>query len=137
MTRSDFIDAVTAALGGHAAEAVVFDEISTGAGDDIQRATNIVRKMVKEWGMSELLGPVAFGRKHQMIFLGRDIGEQKDYSEHIGEQIDDEIRRFLDEGYARATAILREHRELLDRLARELLGKESLDGPALELIFAA
>jgi cell division protease FtsH len=93
--------------------------------------------MVKEWGMSELLGPVAFGRKHQMIFLGRDIGEQKDYSEHIGEQIDDEIRRFLDEGYARATAILREHRELLDRLARELLGKESLDAPALELIFAA
>ncbi|MGI9145403.1 MAG: ATP-dependent zinc metalloprotease FtsH [Chloroflexota bacterium] len=137
MTRSDFIDAVTAALGGHAAEAVVFNEISTGAGDDIQRATNMVRKMVKEWGMSDLLGPVAFGRKHQMIFLGRDIGEQKDYSDHVGEQIDDEIRRFLDEGYARATAILREHRDLLDRLAKELLGKESLDAPALEAIFQA
>jgi cell division protease FtsH len=137
MTRSDFIDAVTAALGGHAAEAVVFNEISTGAGDDIQRATNIVRKMIKEWGMSDLLGPVAFGKKHQMIFLGRDIGEQRDYSEHIGEQIDDEIRRFLDEGYARATAILCEHRDLLDRLAKELLGKESLDAPALEAIFQA
>ncbi len=137
MTRSDFVDAVTAALGGHAAEAVVFNEISTGAGDDIQRATNMVRKMVKEWGMSDLLGPVAFGRKQQMIFLGRDLGEQKDYSEHVGEQIDDEIRRFLDEGYARATAILREHRELLDRLAKELLGKESLDAPALEAIFQA
>ena len=137
MTRSDFIDAVTAALGGHAAEAVVFNEISTGAGDDIQRATNIVRKMVKEWGMSDLLGPVAFGKKQSMIFLGRDLGEQKDYSEHIGEQIDDEIRRFLDEGYARATAILREHRDLLDRLAKELLGKESLDAGALEAIFQA
>jgi cell division protease FtsH len=137
MTRSDFIDAVTAALGGHAAEAVVFNEISTGAGDDIQRATNIVRKMVKEWGMSDLLGPVAFGRKHQMIFLGRDIGEQKDYSEHVGEMIDDEIRRFLDEGYARATAIIREHRALLDHLAKELLGKESLDASALEAIFQA
>ncbi|MDQ6672322.1 MAG: ATP-dependent zinc metalloprotease FtsH [Chloroflexota bacterium] len=137
MTRSDFIDAVTAALGGHAAEAVVFSEISTGAGDDIQRATNMVRRMVKEWGMSDLLGPVAFGKKQQMIFLGRDLGEQKDYSEHIGEQIDDEIRRFLDEGYARATAILREHRDLLDRVAKELLGKESLDAPALEAIFQA
>src|SRR5579859_775000 len=137
MTRSDFIDAVTAALGGQAAEAVVFNEISTGAGDDIQRATNIVRKMVKEWGMSDLLGPVAFGKKQSMIFLGRDLGEQKDYSEHIGEQIDDEIRRFLDEGYARATALLIEHRGLLDRLARELLGKESLDAGALEAIFQA
>jgi cell division protease FtsH len=137
MTRSDFIDAVTAALGGHAAEAVVFNEISTGAGDDIQRATNIVRKMIKEWGTSDLLGPVAFGKKQSMIFLGRDLGEQKDYSEHIGELIDGEIRRLLDEGYARATAILREHRDLLDRLARELLGKESLDATALERIFAA
>jgi cell division protease FtsH len=137
MTRSDFIDAVTATLGGHAAEAVVFNEISTGAGDDIQRATNIVRKMIKEWGMSDLLGPVAFGKKQSMIFLGRDLGEQKDYSEHIGEQIDDEIRRFLDEGYARATAILREHRDLLDRLAKELLRKESLDAGALEAIFQA
>ena len=87
--------------------------------------------------MSDLLGPVAFGKKHQMIFLGRDIGEQRDYSEHIGEQIDDEIRRFLDEGYARATAILCEHRDLLDRLAKELLGQESLDAPALEAIFQA
>ena len=68
-----------------------------------------------------------------MIFLGRDMGEQKDYSEHVGEMIDDEIRRLLDEGYARATAILREHRDLLDRLAHELLGKESLDAKALEL----
>jgi cell division protease FtsH len=137
ITRSHFLDAVTAALGGHAAENVVYGEMSTGGGDDIERATNIVRKMVKECGMSDRLGPVAFGRKHQMVFLGRDIGEQKDYSEHVGEMIDDEIRRLIDEAYTRATSILLEHRELLDSLARELIRTESLDAPALELIFAA
>jgi cell division protease FtsH len=135
MTRSQFTDAVTAALGGHAAERVVFGETSTGGGDDIERATAIVRKMVKQCGMSERIGPVAFGRKHQMVFLGRDIGEQRDYSEHIGEVIDDEIHRMLDESYVRAMSIIREHRDLLDRLASELLRKESLDAPALELIF--
>ncbi len=137
MTRSHFIDAVTAALGGHAAETVVYGEMSTGGGDDIERATKIVSKMVKECGMSERLGPVAFGRKQQMVFLGRDIGEQKDYSEHVGEMIDDEIRRLIDEAYARATSILLEHRGLLDSLARELIRKESLDAPALETIFLA
>ena len=134
MTRGGFRDAVTAALGGHAAETVVFGEVSTGAGDDIERATRIARRMVTEFGMSDRLGPVAFGRKQQMIFLGRDIGEQRDYSERVGEIIDEEIHRLLDEAHARAVAILREHRELLDRLARELLGRESLDASALELI---
>jgi cell division protease FtsH len=135
VTRSEFRDAVAAALGGHAAETIVFGEASTSPGDDIERATKIVRRMVTEFGMSERLGPVAFGRKQQMIFLGRDIGEQRDYSEHVGELIDDEIHRLLSEALARAMAILREHRNLLDRLARELIGRESLDGPALELIF--
>jgi cell division protease FtsH len=137
MNRSQFLDSVTAALGGHAAENVVYGEMSTGGGDDIERATKIVSKMVKEWGMSERLGPVAFGRKQQMVFLGRDLGEQKDYSEHVGEMIDEEIRRLIDEAYTRATAILLEHRGLLDSLARELIRKESLDGPALETIFLA
>jgi cell division protease FtsH len=91
--------------------------------------------MVKQWGMSERLGPVAFGRKQTMIFLGRDIGEQKDYSERIGEVIDEEIRRVITEAYARATSILRANREVLDHLARELIGKESLDATALEHIF--
>src|SRR5262249_22934679 len=121
MTRSQFRDAVAAILGGHAAEALVFGEVSTGAGDDIARATAIVRRMVTEFGMSDRLGPIAFGRKQQMIFLGRDIGEQRDYSEHVGELIDDEIHRMLDEAYAQASAILNEHRGLLDRLAHELI----------------
>jgi cell division protease FtsH len=137
MTRGHFQDAVSVALSGHAAEGVVFGEVSTGAGDDIERATLIVRRMVTEFGMSERLGPVAFGRKQQMIFLGREIGEQRDYSERVGEMIDEEIRRVLDEAHARAVAILRAHRAMLDRLARELIARESLDAPALELIFQA
>ena len=135
MTRDQFRDAVAAALAGHAAETLVFGEVSTGGGDDIERATSIVRRMVTTFGMSDLLGPVAFGRKQQMIFLGRDIGEQKDYSEHIGELIDQEIHSLLDEGHARATVLLRKHRDLLDHLAHELLGSESLDAAALEVIF--
>ena len=135
MTRSQFRDAVTAALGGHAAETVVFGEASTGAGADIERATRIVRRMVTQFGMSERLGPVAFGRKQQMIFLGRDIGEQRDYSERVGQMIDEEIHRFLEEALARALSILTEHRGLLDRLARELIGHETLDAQALEVIF--
>ena len=137
MTRSYFCDAVVAALGGHAAETIVFGEVSTGSDDDIDRATAIVRRMVTEFGMSERLGTVAFGRKQQMVFLGRDIGEQRDYSERVGEMIDEEIHRLLDEAIARATSILREHRALLDRLAHELIERESLDAPALELIFHA
>jgi cell division protease FtsH len=134
-TRSQFTDSIAAMLGGHAAEAVVFGELSTGAGEDIQRATALVRSMVKEFGMSERLGPVAYGRKHQMIFLGRDIGEQRNFSERVGQLIDEEIQRFLAEGFARATAILRAHRDVLDRIARELIGRESLDAPALERLF--
>jgi cell division protease FtsH len=137
MTRGQFRDAVTAALGGHAAETVVFGEASTGAGADIERATRIVRRMVTEFRMSERLGPVAFGRKQQMIFLGRDIGEQRDYSERVGEVIDDEIRTLLEQAHARALAIVREHRTMLERLATELLARETLDAPALELIFQA
>jgi cell division protease FtsH len=92
--------------------------------------------MVTEFGMSERLGPVAFGRKQQMIFLGRDIGEQRDYSERVGALIDEEIHRLLAEALAGATSILREHRSLLDRMARELIGRETLDAQALDLIFS-
>jgi cell division protease FtsH len=134
MTRSHFTDAVTAVLGGHAAETIVFGEMSSNAGDDIARATAIVRRMVKEFGMSDRLGPVSFGKKHQMVFLGRDFGEQRDYSQHVAEVIDDEVHRLIAEGYARATAILNQHREVLDRLARALIGQESLDAGALALI---
>jgi cell division protease FtsH len=136
-TRSQFTDAVVAMLAGHAAESIVFGELSTSAGDDIAQATTLVRRMVKEWGMSERLGPMTFGRKQQMVFLGRDIGGQRDYSERTADLIDAEIHRLLDEGYARATSLVREHRGVLDRLAGELLEHESLDAQAVERILSA
>ena len=123
------------ALGGHAAEEVVFGEISTGAENDIEQATNIARKMVKEYGMSERLGTVALGHKEEMVFLGREIGEQKNYSEKIAEAIDEEIRRLIDEGYALAVKIITEHRDVLDRFAKALIQFETLDGDNLERVF--
>jgi cell division protease FtsH len=130
-TRSQCTDALTSALSGHAAEILVFGETSTGASDDLERATSIARSMVKQFGMSTRLGPVAFGRKQQMAFLGRDFGEQRNYSERIGEVIDEEIRRLIDAGYAESKAILLGRRDALDRLASELVKVETLDGGAV------
>jgi cell division protease FtsH len=137
MTRSQFADALAASLGGHAAETLVFGEVSTGAGDDIDRATSLARRMVKECGMSERLGPVAFGKKQHLSFLGRDLGEQKNYSDKVGELIDQEIRRLIDEGYRRALTILRDHRDALDRVALELARAETMDARTLEQIFSS
>ena len=103
-TKSQFEDRLAATLGGHAAEKLVFGEISTGAENDIEVATNIARKMVKEYGMSDRLGPVALGHKEELVFLGREIGEQKNYSEKVAEAIDEEIRRLIDQAYLEATA---------------------------------
>ena len=108
-TKSQFEDRLAATLGGHAAEKVVFGEMSTGAENDIEVATNIARKMVKEYGMTDRLGPVALGHKEEMVFLGRDIGAQKNYSEKIAEVIDEEIRRLIDEALPRGRAY--PHRE--------------------------
>jgi cell division protease FtsH len=134
-TRSQFEDRLAATLGGHAAERVVFGEMSTGAENDIEVATNIARKMVKEYGMSERLGPVALGHKEELVFLGREIGEQKNYSEKVAEAIDEEIRRLIDAGYAQAVQILTERREVLNTLAEELVKHETLEGDMLEQIF--
>jgi cell division protease FtsH len=134
-TRSQFEDRLAATLGGHAAERVVFGEMSTGAENDIEVATNIARKMVKEYGMSERLGPVALGHKEELVFLGREIGEQKNYSEKVAEAIDEEIRRLIDAGYATAVRILTERRDILDTLAGELVKHETLEGEMLETIF--
>jgi cell division protease FtsH len=131
-TRSQCTDTLTAVLGGHAAEAVVFGQVSNAAENDLERATSIARRMVKQFGMSERLGPVAFGRKQQMVFLGRDLGEQQNYSEEIGEVIDQEIRRLIDDGYARAVSVLSDHRDLLDRIATELIKIETLDASAVD-----
>jgi cell division protease FtsH len=135
MTKSQFKALLASALGGHAAESCVFGEISTGAENDIEKATNIARKMVKEYGMSERLGTVALGHKEELVFLGREIGEQKNYSEKTAEAIDEEIRNLIDEAYAKAVSIINENREVLDRLAKALISYETLDGENLERVF--
>jgi cell division protease FtsH len=109
--------------------------MSTGAENDIEVATNIARKMVKEYGMSDRLGPVALGHKEELVFLGREIGEQKNYSEKVAEAIDEEIRRLIDQAYLEASRILQEKRNILDNLADVLVREETIDGDRLELVF--
>src|SRR4051812_14253989 len=134
-TKSQFEDRLAATLGGHASEKIVFGEMSTGAENDIEVATNIARKMVKEYGMSDRLGPVALGHKEELVFLGREIGEQKNYSEKIAEAIDEEIRRLIDQAYLEATRILDEKRHILDALAEYLVREETIEGERLERVF--
>jgi cell division protease FtsH len=133
-TRSQFRDMLAATLGGLVAEETVFGEMTTGPQDDLERATKIARQMVTQWGMSERLGPRTFGRKEEMVFLGREISEQRNYSEKVAEEIDEEVRRIVDEAHQRATSILQEHRAKLDRLAKRLIEEETLEGEALEAL---
>lgn len=122
------------AFGGRAAEELIFEEISTGATSDISAATNISRRMVCEWGMSEALGPLTYGRKEEQIFLGRDIGHSKDYSEETAGLIDREVREIVEQQMTRARQLLHEHRDALERLARALLERETLDANEVEEI---
>ncbi len=134
-TRSQFKDFLAFALGGHVAEELIFNEITTGPGNDIERATQIARRMVTEYGMSKKLGPVALGRKEELVFLGREIAEQRNYSDEIAYEIDKEIRALIDEAYERARAILTEHRHKLIEISELLIQKETLEGEEFEAIF--
>jgi cell division protease FtsH len=119
------------ALGGHAAEEIIFGEMSTGPSDDISKVTKLARAMVTRYGMSERLGPRTFGQKEELIFLGREISEQRDYSEKVAEEIDDEVRRIIDRAHELARSILRENRAKLEQLAQKLLEVETLEGEPL------
>jgi cell division protease FtsH len=130
-TGSMFRDQLSTALGGHAAEELIFGEASTGPSNDIEQVTRIARAMVTRWGMSERLGPRTFGKTEEMIFLGREIAETRNYSEKIAEEIDDEVRRLIEDAQERARNTLREHRDLLDKLANVLLDVETLEGEQL------
>ena len=121
-------------LGGRAAEKIVFHELSTGAGDDIKRATELARKMVCEWGMSEALGPMTFGEKREEIFLGREIAQHRDYSEKTAQLIDQEIRELISEALQDVEKMMSTHIDHLHTLAQALLEKEMLDGQAIEEI---
>ncbi|HAN48880.1 MAG TPA: cell division protein FtsH, partial [Nitrospira sp.] len=118
-------------MGGRVAEELVLHDVTTGAGNDLERATDLARKMVCEWGMSEKLGPLTFGRKEEEVFLGREMGSKRDFSEQVALEIDHEVRRLVTENYERAKRILTDNMTSLKALAEALLEKEVLD--ALEI----
>jgi cell division protease FtsH len=130
-TRSFFEAQLAMALGGHVAEELVFGEMSTGPGNDIQKVTQMARAMVTRYGMSEKLGPRTFGRKEELVFLGREISEQRDYSEKVAEEIDEEVHRIVNEAHEEAKRILNAHRAKLDHLAKRLLEVETMEGENL------
>jgi len=121
-------------LGGRVAERLVFDQLTTGAGNDLERATALVHKMVCEWGMSEKLGPITFGKKQEEIFLGREIARHRDYSERTAQLIDDEVKRILTDAEEKATALLTENLDNLHLVAKALLERESLDGEDIDTL---
>jgi len=122
-------------LGGRAAEELVFNDITTGASNDLERATKMARSMVTRWGMSQKMGPMVYGQKEELIFLGREISEQRDYSEAVAEEIDGEVRRMITEAYERARSILITYRDKLDAIARKLIEVETLDSTEFERLF--
>jgi cell division protease FtsH len=123
-------------MGGRAAEELVLKETTTGAVNDIEKATGIARRMVCEWGMSDALGPLAYGKKEEMIFLGREISSQKDYSETTSVLIDKEVHRLVTGAHERARSILTDHLDALNRLALVLLEREVLDGNEVDRVIA-
>ena len=125
---------ITYALGGRAAEKLIFNHFTTGAGNDIEKATNIARKMVCEWGMSDRLGPLSYGAKEEEIFLGREIQKHRDYSEETAIEIDNEVRMIVNNGMERAEKILKDNMEILHKLSKELLEREILDGNEIDTI---
>jgi cell division protease FtsH len=135
MTRSQFKDMLATLLGGHTAEELIFNEMTTGAQNDIEQATKIARAMVTSFGMSDKLGPRTFGHKEELVFLGREISEQRDYSDKVAEQIDDEVYQIIQEAHETAREILTKNKSKLIFLAERLMAKETLEGEELEAIF--
>jgi len=134
-TRSQFKDEVATRLGGRVAEELIFNEITTGAHNDIEVATKIARKMVADFGMSEALGPRTFGDKQELVFLGREISEQKDYGDKVADAIDEEVSRIIQEGYNTAKKILTENKQKLIQIAERLITQEAIEGEELDALF--
>jgi cell division protease FtsH len=136
MSKTYAENMIAVSMGGRAAEQMVFGHLNNGAGDDIDKATNLARRMVCEWGMSERLGPLCYGQKDGEVFLGREFTRTINYSEATAQKIDEEIQRLVQTGYDTAERILREHREGLDRVAQGLLAYETLDAVDFEQLLA-
>ena len=132
-TRSELLDRLKVAMGGRVAEEVVLKEISTGASQDIQQASRIVRSMIMQYGMSDVLGPVAYGEsQNHQVFLGRDINHQRNYSEEVASEIDKEVRKYMEEAYEACRKILTENRDKLELIAQALMERETLTAKELE-----
>ncbi|MDQ3880523.1 MAG: ATP-dependent zinc metalloprotease FtsH [Chloroflexota bacterium] len=134
-SKTEFEDKIAGMLAGNAAEVLVFGDTTTGSSNDIEKATSLARAMVTQYGMSEKLGPLAFGKKEEMIFLGREISEQRNYSDEVASKIDAEVRDIIERGFNRAKEVLAEHREVLDRLADLLIEKETVETDEFETLF--
>ncbi|HEX9044485.1 MAG TPA: ATP-dependent zinc metalloprotease FtsH [Candidatus Limnocylindrales bacterium] len=135
-SKTEFEDKIAGLLGGNASERLVFGDTTTGASNDIEKATMLARRMVTEFGMSDRLGPLSFGKRDELVFLGREIGEQRNYSDEVAKQIDEEVRAIIDRGYQRAMEVLVEHRDKLNALADKLVAEETVDADEFEKLFS-
>jgi cell division protease FtsH len=136
MTKAEIVDRIMVLLGARAAEELIFQENTTGAHDDLQKATTLARKMVMEFGMSAKIGPIALGKKHEQVFLGRDIVEERNYSEEVASQIDTEVRSIIDSCYANSYHLLETNIDKLHRLAEALLEKETVEADEVERLLS-
>ena len=136
ITRNELLDQLAYAMGGRVAEEIVFHDPTTGASNDIEKATSIARKMVTEYGMSADIGSVKLGQANGEMFLGRDMGHQRDYSERIAERVDAEVRALIEKAHDEAWEVINDNRAVLDRLAASLLEHEKLDHNQIAEIFA-
>jgi len=134
-SKPQFEDMLAYALGGHVAELIIFGEVTTGASNDIERVTKIARSMVTEYGMSGRIGPMALGHKDELVFLGRDFGEQRNYSEQTAREIDEEIHRIIQEAFDKAYHVLQQSKTRLIMISERLIKEETLEGPVFESLF--
>ncbi|NNC42147.1 MAG: cell division protein FtsH, partial [Acidimicrobiia bacterium] len=135
MHKSGMVDRLAMMLGGRVAEEIQFGDITTGASDDIEKATDLARKMVMEYGMSDRLGPMKYGQTQSEVFLGRDYGRSQDYSDEMASVIDEEIRKLIEKAHEEAHTILTTHKDVLDRLADALIERETVDADEVAMIF--
>jgi cell division protease FtsH len=134
-SKPQFEDMLAYALGGHVAELIIFGDVTTGASNDIERVTKIARSMVTEYGMSGRIGPMALGHKDELVFLGRDFGEQRNYSEQTAREIDEEIRRIIQDAFDKAYHVLQQNKTRLIMISERLIKEETLEGPVFESLF--
>ena len=134
-TKAQFKDRIASAMGGRAAEEIVFGEVTTGASNDLEQATNIARTMITRYGMSEKLGPRTFGKREELVFLGKEISEQRDYSDRVAETIDNEVHHLIENAYQTAVRLINSNRAKLDQLAEYLIEHESIEGDELQALF--